>query len=115
MINLDDSILNDVNEQELYLLIAITKHINIERKAWPSNESLCKSTKWSVSKVNRVKSDLEDKGLLSIKPRFNKSAQSSNIYQILTEKIGVFVSVSSIKMEDSKNGEGVFTSEQQKY
>jgi len=96
MINLDDRILAEVDESQLFLLCAIAKHMGNNSKAWPSNETLCKTTKWSESKLLRVKKSAIDAGLLGAESRYINNAQTSNLYQIKTRRIGVMVNLADI-------------------
>jgi len=96
MINLDDRILAEVDENQLFLLCAIAKHMGNNSKAWPSNETLCKTTKWSESKLLRVKKSAIEAGLLGAESRYINNAQTSNLYQIKTRRIGVMVNLADI-------------------
>jgi len=96
MINLDDRILGEVDESQLFLLCAIAKHMGNNAKAWPSNEKLCKTTRWSESKLLRVKKSAIEAGLLGAESRYINNAQTSNLYQIKTRRIGVMVNLADV-------------------
>ena len=96
MINIDDRILGEVDESQLFLLCAIAKHMGSNAKAWPSNETLCKTTRWSESKLLRVKKSAIVAGLLGSESRYINNAQKSNLYQIKTRRIGVMVNLADI-------------------
>ena len=97
MINIDDRILSEVDESQLFLLLAIAKHMGSNSKAWPSNKTLCETTKWSPNKLQRVKKSAMEAGLLGAESRFQKSAQTSNVYQIKTRRISVMVNLADIE------------------
>ena len=96
MINIDDRILSEVDESQLFLLCAIAKHMGDNSKAWPSNKTLCKTTRWSESKLLRVKKSAIDAGLLGAESRYKDNAQTSNLYQIKTRRIGVMVNLADM-------------------
>lgn len=96
MINIDDRILGEVDESQLFLLCAIAKHMGNNSKAWPSNETLCKTTRWSESKLLRVKKSAIEAGLLGAESRYINNAQTSNLYHIKTRRIGVMVNLADI-------------------
>lgn len=96
MINIDDRILGEVDESQLFLLCAIAKHMGNNAKAWPSNETLCKTTRWSESKLLRVKKSAIEAGLLGAESRYINNAQTSNLYQIKTRRIGVMVNLADV-------------------
>ena len=96
MINIDDRILSEVDENQLFLLCAIAKHMGNNAKAWPSNETLCKTTRWSESKLLRVKKSAIVAGLLGAESRYINNAQTSNLYQIKTRRIGVMVNLADV-------------------
>lgn len=96
MINIDDRILAEVDENQLFLLCAIAKHMGENTKAWPSNRTLCETTRWSPNKLQRVKKSAIEAGILGAESRFQKAAQTSNLYQIKTRRIGVMVNLADI-------------------
>jgi len=96
MINIDDRILAEADESQLFLLIAIAKHMGNNSKAWPSNRTLCKTTRWSESKLLRVKKSAIEAGLLGAESRFNDNAQTSNLYDIKTRRIAVMVNLADV-------------------
>ncbi len=96
MINIDDRILSEVDESQFFLLCAIAKHMGDNSKAWPSNKTLCKTTRWSESKLLRVKKSAIEAGLLGAESRYKDNAQTSNLYQIKTRRIGVMVNLADI-------------------
>lgn len=92
MINIDTRLLDKTSPDGLYLLCRITAYMNANRFCFPSNKSLAKATGFSESKVNRVKRELIEQGLLSCEFRFrDDKSQTSSIYRLETDLIGVFV------------------------
>jgi len=92
MINLDTRILDKTSPDGLYLLCRIAAYMNANRFCFPSNKSLAASTGFSESKVNRVKKELIEQGLLSCEFRFREDkSQTSSVYKIKTGLIAVFV------------------------
>ncbi len=92
MINLDTRLLDKTSPDGLYLLCRIAAYMNANRFCFPSNKSLAKATGFSESKVNRVKKELIEQGLMSCEFRFrDDKSQTSSIYKIKTGLISVFV------------------------
>jgi len=92
MINLDTRLLDKTSPDGLYLLCRIAAYMNANRFCFPSNKSLAKATGFSESKVNRVKKELIEQGLMSCDFRFREDkSQTSSIYKIKTGLISVFV------------------------
>lgn len=96
MLNIDDRILSEVDENQLFLLCAIAKHMGNNAKAWPSNKTLCETTRWSANKLQRVKKSAIEAGILGAESRFQNSAQTSNVYQIKTRRIGIMVNLADM-------------------
>ena len=114
MINIDDRMLAHCDEFQLFLLVAIAKHMGGNTKCWPSNKTLCEITKWSESKLLRVKKSAIDSGLLGSEKRFVNNSQSSNLYEIKTRMIGVMVNLADMT-PPSQVKPPPFTGEGQKY
>lgn len=92
MININTQLLDKTSPDGLYLLCRITAYMNANRFCFPSNKTLAKATGFSESKVMRVKNELKDGGLLSSEFRFrDDKSQTSSIYRLETDLIGVFV------------------------
>ena len=88
MINLDDRLLPEINEKELWLLTHIVKRLNDKDAAFPSNETLCADTKWAINTLQVHKKTLIKKGILITEKRFKKEGgQTSNNYKIATKYI----------------------------
>jgi hypothetical protein len=66
--------------------------MNENRMCFPSNKKLVDITGFSESKILRTKNELVSRKIISVKQRFRPDgSQTSNIYKIETEYIGVFV------------------------
>lgn len=108
MINVDDRILNEADADELFLLLHIAKHMNKDNFAWPSNATLCESTKWEIKKLQRVKARCADKGFIEIVKRFRESGggMAANGYRVKTDCLTVFVNLSGKGDRIPQNGIG---------
>jgi hypothetical protein len=91
MVNVDERILAKIDEAEYWLLSHLLKRFNRNGECWPSNKSILSDTGWDIKKLNRVKTSLVEKGLLSITPRIENGRPMSNIYRIETDLMGVYV------------------------
>jgi len=92
MINIDTRILRKLNPDQLYLLCHIVNFMNENRMCFPSNKKLIEQSGFSESKILRVKNDLVTRNIISVKKRFRPDgSQTSNLYRIETDLIGVFV------------------------
>jgi hypothetical protein len=92
MINIDTRILPQVTPDQLYLLCHIVNFMNENRMCFPSNKKLIEQSGFSESKILRVKNDLVTRNIISVKKRFRPDgSQTSNLYRIETDLIGVFV------------------------
>lgn len=92
MINIDTRILPQVTPDQLYLLCHIVNFMNENRMCFPSNKKLIEQSGFSESKILRVKNDLVARKIISVKKRFRPDgSQTSNLYRIETDLIGVFV------------------------
>ena len=62
MINLDDRFMTDlmplVKPNGVAVLLAIAKHCNMRKEAFPSNKTLCRLTSLSVNTVKNTIKDL---------------------------------------------------------
>jgi hypothetical protein len=83
---------------------------------FPSNKKLIEQSGFSDSKILRIKNELVTRKIISVKQRFRPDgSQTSNLYKIETEFIGVFVTGKNMSILDTtpftdEEG-GVFTSE----
>lgn len=92
MINIDTRLLNQVTPDQLYLLCQIVNFMNENKMCFPSNKKLIMHSKFSESKILRVKNELVAKKIISVKQRFRADgSQTSNLYRIESDYIGVFV------------------------
>jgi hypothetical protein len=116
MINIDTRILRKLNPDQLYLLCHIVNFMNENRMCFPSNKKLIEQSGFSESKILRVKNDLVTRNIISVKKRFRPDgSQTSNLYRIETDLIGVFVTgknMSNLEPHPSTDEDGgTFTHE----
>ena len=116
MINIDTRLLPQVTPDQLFLLCHIVNFMNENRMCFPSNKKLIEQSGFSDSKILRVKNELVSRKIISVKQRFRADgSQTSNLYKIETEFIGVFVTgknMSNLDTSPFTNEEGgVFTHE----
>ena len=83
---------------------------------FPSNKKLIEQSGFSESKILRVKNELVTRKIISVKQRFRPDgSQTSNLYKITTELIGVFVTGKNMSNLDTSpftdEEGGVFTHE----
>ena len=114
MINIDTRLLPEVTPDQLFLLCQIVNFMNENRMCFPSNKKLIEQSGFSDSKILRVKNELVSRKIISVKQRFRADgSQTSNLYKIETEFIGVFVTgknMSNLDISPFTNEEGgVFT------
>ncbi len=120
MINIDNRLLAQINPDELYLLCHIVNYMNQNKMCFPSNGKLIKDSGFSQSKILRVKNTLIDKKIMTVTQRFRADgSQTSNLYKLQTDYIGVYVSgknMSDLNTALSKYEQGeVFTDEHDTY
>jgi hypothetical protein len=116
MINIDTRLLHQVTPDQLFLLCHIVNFMNENKMCFPSNKKLIEQCKFSDSKILRIKNELVTRKIISVKQRFRPDgSQTSNLYKIETEFIGVFVtgkSMSNLDTTPFTNEEGdTFTHE----
>ena len=109
MINIDTRLLPQVTPDQLFLLCHIVNFMNENKMCFPSNKKLIEQCKFSDSKILRIKNELVTRKIISVKQRFRPDgSQTSNLYKIETEFIGVFVTGKSMSNLDTTP----FTSEE---
>lgn len=92
MINIDTRLLPQVTPDQLFLICHIVNFMNDNKMCFPSNKKLIEQSGFSESKILRVKNDLVTRNIISVKKRFRPDgSQTSNLYRIETDLIGVFV------------------------
>jgi len=116
MINIDTRLLSNVTADQLYLLCQIVNFMNENRMCFPSNKKLIEVSGFSESKILRVKNELVAKKIISVLQRFRPDgSQTSNLYKIESEHIGVFINAKRMSDLDTTpindEGGGVFNSE----
>ena len=83
---------------------------------FPSNKKLIEQSGFSDSKILRVKNELVTRKIISVKQRFRPDgSQTSNLYKITTDLIGVFVTGKNMSNLDTSpftdEEGGIFTHE----
>ena len=116
MINIDTRLLPQVTPDQLFLLCHIVNFMNENRMCFPSNKKLIEHSGFSESKILRVKNELVTRKIISGKQRFRPDgSQTSNLYKITTELIGVFVTGKNMSNLDTSpftdEEGGIFTHE----
>jgi len=116
MINIDTRLLPQVTPDQLFLLCHIVNFMNENRMCFPSNKKLIEHSGFSDSKILRVKNELVTRKIISVKQRFRPDgSQTSNLYKITTELIGVFVTGENMSNLDTSpftdEEGGIFTHE----
>ena len=116
MINIDTRLLPQVTPDQLFLLCHIVNFMNENRMCFPSNKKLIEQSGFSDSKILRVKNELVKRKIISVKQRFRPDgSQTSNLYKITTELIGVFVTGKNMSNLDTSpftdEEGGIFTHE----
>ena len=116
MINIDTRLLPQVTPDQLFLLCHIVNFMNENRMCFPSNKKLIEQSGFSDSKILRVKNELVTRKIISVKQRFRADgSQTSNLYKITTELIGVFVTGKNMSNLDTSpftdEEGGIFTHE----
>ena len=97
MINLDDRLLNEVNENEMWFLLHIAKRIrNNTNVCFPSIDTICKDTGFGERKTRTIKKSLIKKGLMEAEPRYLNDSRTSDNYRILTDYIGIMMGLGKI-------------------
>jgi hypothetical protein len=92
MINIDTRLLPQVTPDQLFLLCHIVNFMNENKMCFPSNKKLIEQCKFSESKILRIKNELVTRKIISVKQRFRPDgSQTSNLYKIESEFIGVFI------------------------
>lgn len=87
MLNIDDRLLNELDESELYLVLHIAKHMKANRMtAWPSLEALSKACNWDDRTVKKHRQSLIKKGFLEMTMNPGKPT----LYRFLKDGIGVY-------------------------
>ena len=104
MINVDDRLLNELDESEMYLVLHIAKHMQSTRMtAWPSLDTLSKACKWDERTFKKHRQSLIDKGYLHMKMQPGKPT----MYRFLKKGIGVYNGLESDEMVAENEGTNI--------
>jgi len=99
MINIDDRLIEQFDEQELFLMLHISKFVNsTSGLAWPSIKTLSFRTRWSKNTLLAVRNRLEAKGAITVEHRVGANgSQTSNAVKICIKGLSTFVDFASSK------------------
>jgi hypothetical protein len=99
MINFDYLLLDELEEDEFWLLCQVARHLGQGLgTAFPSTETLQKLCGWSdIKKVRRMRDSLVKKGIFEVSARFLPDGrQTSNEFRIIGNRIGVYLGVQQL-------------------
>ncbi len=106
MINIDSRFLRLVDGDHMWLILHILDMANpTSMSCFPSNKTLCKKTNWNIKKLQRVKDELIEKGVLKISSRKQGAIQSSNLYTIDSDLLGIYVPAKQIVFPLTPSGD----------
>lgn len=100
MINYDPLLLDELTEDEFWLLQQVVRHLNTTTgEAYPGTKKLQQLTKWSdIKKVRRVRQSLSDKGFFRVSPRYLPDGrQTSNNFSIITRRVQLFLGADQVQ------------------
>jgi hypothetical protein len=101
MINVDDRVLDQLNESEIYLCLQIARYMKASRMtAWPSIETLAERCKWDERTVKRWRKSLEEKGFLEV----TRTPGKSPTYQFKKSGFSVFHALESVEPTAENGG-----------
>jgi hypothetical protein len=97
MININDKILDQLDEQELFLVLHIARHIGKSGVAWPGVKRLMMLTKWTKPTVLKVRGRLYDKAIVKPTKRVDETGRDkSTVYRLCTPHIGIYMGSDTI-------------------
>ncbi|MEL6142564.1 MAG: helix-turn-helix domain-containing protein [Bacteroidota bacterium] len=91
MLNIDDRLLEKVNRDQYWLLSHLAVGTNKNGQTWPSIATLAGRCKMSQNWVRKVMASLVKDGFVKIKRRKNNGKHLSNIYNVDSTYITVYV------------------------
>ena len=99
MINIDDrfitQIMPKIGAKQTAVLLAICKHLDVKKTAFPSKYTIQKYTGLGRDSVSTSIKLLTENGLLEKEQRRKGNRQSSNLYKVKCEFINVFIKASN--------------------
>lgn len=91
MINVNEKLLDVLDADQYYLVCKLMKY---GKRSCPKNDVLVNSLGWGVNKLQKVKKQLVEHGILQIKPRFKilngKRVKDSNEYLITSKLVSKY-------------------------
>jgi len=101
MLNIDDRLLSELNESEMFLCLHILKRMKSSRMtAWPGTKTLCEDCSWDERTLKKWRKSLIDKGIISIK----ESPGKANVYRFKKSGFGVFSNANEVELEEESDG-----------
>lgn len=100
MINYDPLLLDELTEDEFWLLQQVVRHLNTQSgNAHPGTKKLQELTGWSdIKKVRKVRQSLANKGLFRVEPRYLPDGrQTSNNFILTTRRVQLFLGADQVQ------------------
>ena len=108
MINLDDrfitELMPEIKPNGVAVLLAIAKHCNVKKKAFPSNERLCNLTGLSINTVKKTLRMLQAKGLIKTDARSENGKTKSNEHTVNTGYISIYITAKQLPFSGTDRG-----------
>jgi len=94
MLNVHDKLLDELNENEYFLVSHIARYMGRNNFAFPSVATLAGRARWGTRKVIRVKKDLIEKNVIETFARYKEDGgRTSDGYMISTDLLSVFINL----------------------
>lgn len=103
MINTHNSLLEDLDANEYFVLCHITKRLNKGNTAFPSKHTLQNETKLSREKLSEAILGLQNKKIITVDQDRKGGKFSKTVYTVITDKIGVYVSAKNTSISQESN------------
>lgn len=85
----------------MWLILHILGKADRSMSCYPSNKTLCEDTGWDIKKLQRVKDELIKRGILTVTARAKEGRQSSNLYTIESDLLGIYIPAKNVFLEDT--------------
>ena len=88
MIQISESILDKVNENEMYFLLILAKYMNSENQCFETLDFYKRKTGWSVDKIRKYTAQLESKNIITkARQKDAKGKYSTIAFTVITEDV----------------------------